>query len=98
MVAAPVHFRYGWGRNPLANLQAQGNKDLPFPTQRSDDWAIGEVPLGVLDPAVDGKGALTGEQLRRLQQALRQDDRRRKVAEAQAVLRELGEGAAGGKQ
>lgn len=91
MVQTPVHFRYAFGRNPLANLQALGNKDLPFPTQRSDDWSIGEVPRGVLDAAVDGKGALTGEQTRRLQQALRQDDVRRRVAAARALLRAQGD-------
>lgn len=40
MVSEPIHFRYGWGRDPLANLQAVGNKDLPFATQRSDDWKM----------------------------------------------------------
>ena len=37
--------RYAWGRNPLANLQVTGNKDLPFATQRSDDWKMEQVPL-----------------------------------------------------
>ncbi|MBL8724595.1 MAG: hypothetical protein JNK49_11140 [Planctomycetes bacterium] len=101
MVRAPIHFRYGFGRNPLANLQALGNKDLPFPTQRSDDWALGEVPLGALDAAVDGRGALTREQTRRLQQALRQDDVRRRVEAARALLQAQGAGPGGnsdGKQ
>ena len=90
LVPAPRHFRYAWGRNPLANLQAIGNKDLPFATQRSDDWDMGEVPLGVLGDGVDGKGALTGAQQNRVRQALRHEDVRRKVAEAEAVLRAHG--------
>ena len=53
MVPEPIHFRYAWGRNPLGNLQATGNKDLPFATQRSDDWKMEEVPLGVLGDEVD---------------------------------------------
>ncbi len=44
MVPEPVHFRYAWGRNPLANLQAIGNNDLPFATQRSDTWRMEESP------------------------------------------------------
>ena len=44
-VSAPIHFRYAWGRNPMGNLQAAGNKDLPFATQRSDDWKIENVPF-----------------------------------------------------
>jgi sialate O-acetylesterase len=87
LVPAPKHFRYAWGRNPLANLQATGNKDLPFATQRSDDWDMRDVPLGVLGEGGNGKGALTSAQLNRLRQALRQEDVRRRVAEAEAVLR-----------
>jgi sialate O-acetylesterase len=90
LVPAPQHFRYAFGRNPLANLQATGNKDLPFAAQRSDDFGIGEVPLGVLGDGVDGKGALTPAQQNRVRAALRQQDMRRKVAEAEAVLREYG--------
>jgi sialate O-acetylesterase len=90
LVEKPLHFRYAWGRNPLANLQATGNKDLPLAAQRSDDWGLGEVPLGVLGDGVDGKGPLTGAQLQRVREALRQEDLRRRVAEAEAVLREHG--------
>lgn len=95
LVPSPQHFRYGWGRNPLANVQALGNKDLPFATQRSDDWGMGEVPLGVLGEGWDGKAALTGGQTNQVRKALRQEDVRRRVAEAEAVLREHGGGAAG---
>lgn len=87
LVAAPQHFRYGWGRNPLANLQAVGNKDLPFATQRSDDWALGEVPLGALTG--DVRGMLTGAQTNQLRQVLRREDVRRRRAEAEAVLRQF---------
>lgn len=43
-VPDPIHFRYAWGRNPMGNLQAAGNNDLPFATQRSDDWRMENVP------------------------------------------------------
>ena len=74
MVPAPIHFRYAWGRNPLANLQATGNKDLPFATQRSDDWKMEEVPLGV-----------AGNQSKVIQ-ALREQDRQRRLKEAELFI------------
>ncbi len=43
-VPRPIHFRYAWGRNPMGNLQAADHNDLPFATQRSDDWKMEEVP------------------------------------------------------
>jgi sialate O-acetylesterase len=88
LVPAPKHFRYAWGRNPLGNVQATGNKDLPLPAQRSDDWDMGDVPLGVLGADWNGMAPLTGAQRNRVLQALRAEDVRRRVAEAEAVLRE----------
>lgn len=84
MVPAPIHFRYAWGRNPLANLQATGNKDLPFATQRSDDWRMEEVPLGVFDEE-------TAEPLSRgdrgkIIQALREQDKLRGLKEAERTI------------
>ena len=89
LVPKPEHFRYAWGRSPLANLQAVDNKDLPFATQRSDHWAMGEVPLDVLGPGVDGTGALSRAQWNRIRDVLRQEDVRRRVAEARAVLEQF---------
>jgi sialate O-acetylesterase len=93
LVPSPKHFRYGWGRNPLANLQAMGNKDLPFAAQRSDDWDMGEVPLGVLGADWKREVPLEGGQRNRVLQALRQEDVRRRVAEAEAVLRDYAGGS-----
>lgn len=95
LVPAPQHFRYGWGRSPLANVQAVDNKDLPLPTQRSDDWAIGEVPRDVLGAGVDGSGSLSRQQWNRVREALKQDDVRRRVAEAKATLAKFGDAVDG---
>lgn len=84
MVPHPIHFRYGWGRNPLANLQATGNKDLPFATQKSDDWRLEEVPAGVLNEPV--KLPLSRQDNARILEALRQQDRQRRTAEARLWL------------
>jgi sialate O-acetylesterase len=89
MVPNPTHFRYAWGRNPLANLQATGNKDLPFATQRSDDWPMEEVPLGVLGDNVTRP--LSRSDRSRIIRALREQDRERRFQEAQQVIEAKGE-------
>jgi sialate O-acetylesterase len=88
MVSNPIHFRYAWGRNPLANLQAIGNKDLPFATQKSDNWRMEEVPLGILDGSPDLP--LSRENGDRIIRALREQDKARRIKEAQSVLNSAG--------
>ena len=84
MVPTPIHFRYAWGRNPLANLQATGNKDLPFATQRSDSWRAEETPLGVLGEEVELP--ISRRDRNKIIQALRRQDQQRKTIEAQQLL------------
>ncbi|MGA0867778.1 MAG: hypothetical protein ACO3UM_02520 [Planctomycetota bacterium] len=84
LVAAPVHFRYAWGRNPLANLQASANLDLPFATQRSDDWDMLDVPLGVLDEAMQKRPDRA--QMNHIRSVLQKEDERRRVDQARRVL------------
>jgi sialate O-acetylesterase len=84
MASEPIHFRYGWGRNPLANLQAVGNKDIPFPTQRSDDWRMEEVPRGVLGDGVS-LPLSRGDQ-NKIIQALRDQDTARRLQDAERLI------------
>lgn len=84
MVPEPVHYRYAWARSPMGNLQAQGHTDIPFATQRSDDWPLANVPLGVLGdeaPAQIDRG-----QRRKIQAALEREDLRRRVMEAKTLI------------
>lgn len=87
MVPQPIHFRYASGRNPLANLQAEANKDLPFATQRSDDWPLHTVPLGILPE--DLKPPYAGPDIQKLRLALREMDNQRRLAEARQTIEEL---------
>ena len=89
MVPQPIHFRYAWGRNPLGNLQATRNKDLPFATQRSDDWRMEEVPLGVLGDAATLP--ISRSDRNRIIQALREQDEQRRLHEAKQVIEENGD-------
>jgi len=91
MVRKPIHFRYAWGRNPLANLQATGNKDLPFATQRSDDWRMEEVPLGALGDEVTLP--ISRGDRNTIIQALREQDNARRLQEAKQILEANGEAA-----
>lgn len=89
MVQKPVHYRFAWARNPLANLQASGNKDLPLGTQRSDDWPMHTVPLGVLPEDIElpiDRGSRG-----KLLNALKQQDRARRLQEAQSIIQMLGQ-------
>lgn len=87
MVPNPTHYRYAWGRNPLANLQVIGNKDLPFATQKSDDWRMEHVPAGVLKE--DVRLPLSRPDSNRITEALREQDRLRRLAEARQVIESL---------
>ena len=85
-VPKPVHFRYAWGRNPMGNLQSSDQNDLPFATQRSDNWKMEEVPVRfTVDDSVPAR-----DQARRIRnealQALRLDDLGRRLREAQAFI------------
>jgi sialate O-acetylesterase len=89
MVEQPVHFRYAWARNPLANLQMSGNKDLPIGTQRSDNWPMHTVPLGVLDEEIELP--MSRGDRGKLLKALREMDRQRQLTEAQRIIQVLGQ-------
>lgn len=84
MVSKPTHYRYAWGRSPLGNLQAYRMSDVPFATQRSDDWPLEATPLGVFDGDVPAK--LDGGQRRKLINALKDIDQERRRFLAEQLL------------
>lgn len=88
MVPKPIHYRYAWGRSPLGNLQADRMTDIPFATQRSDDWSLENVPLGVHDKKVEKK--LDRKQQRQLIDALRKQDIERILNEAERLKKAAG--------
>jgi sialate O-acetylesterase len=83
MVPNPVHYRYAWGRSPLGNLQADRMTDIPFATQRSDNWSLENVPLGLHEEEVTEK--LDRQQQRRQIEALRKQDIARILFEAETL-------------
>lgn len=83
MVSQPVHYRYAWARSPLGNLQADRMTDIPFATQRSDDWSLETVPLGVNEEGLTEK--LDRKQKQKQVEALRKQDVERILLEAEAL-------------
>jgi sialate O-acetylesterase len=85
-VPEPIHFRYAWGRNPMGNLQSAGNNDLPFATQRSDDWRMEDVPVQLTGfdnlPPKDFARRANHES----KKALQLDDLGRRLKEAQTLI------------
>ena len=84
----PIHFRYAWGRNPMGNLQSADHNDLPFATQRSDDWRMENAPVkltGFDDLAPKDFARRANHES---QKALRLDDLGRRLKEAQALIDE----------
>ncbi len=88
MVPDPVHYRYAWGRSPLGNLQASRITDIPFATQRSDDWPLENIPRDVLDEAPVN---LDRGQRRKLQEALQKQDLQRRLHEAEELIEASGQ-------
>lgn len=90
MVPNPIHYRYAWARSPLGNLQTGRMSDVPIATQRSDDWALENFPLGLLgndsqaeDQTVPPK--LDRRQRRTQVEALQKMDLERKRMELRAI-------------
>jgi sialate O-acetylesterase len=88
MVPEPVAYRYAWGRSPLANIKAEGDFNLvPLATQRSDDWPMLSVPLGVV--AEDADMPPSRADMGKLTSALREMDKDRRLREAELTIQEL---------
>ena len=88
MVPKPVHYRYAWARSPMGNLQAHGNTDVPLATQRSDHWSMKDVYEAVTGKKSRSDGSLERGERRELTEALRAEDVRRRIVEAEALIRE----------
>jgi len=88
LVGEPVHFRYAWGRNPLANLKTSDHTDIPFATQRSDDWTLADTYELHTGKKCAIPGILNGKETRELVASLRMADLGRRIAAAKSLLNE----------
>ena len=85
MVSKPVHYRYAWARSPMGNLQSHHNSDIPLATQRSDGWALEQIPLGIFGDTPPEKN--NRSQRGKLMQALRKIDLERRIRQAEELLK-----------
>ncbi len=92
MVSAPVHYRYAWARSPMGNLQAAGNSDIPFATQRSDTWSMTDTYQALTGKGSKSPGALDRAERREFTETLKAEDTRRRLAEAEALIHENRDG------
>jgi sialate O-acetylesterase len=88
-VPEPVHYRYAWARNPLANIV--NSRQIPIATQRSDDWILEETPVKFPTPK-DMPEAVAGKSVAGLiRKELELADTERRIQEAEATIAELKE-------
>ncbi len=86
-VAEPVHYRYAWARNPMANLV--NNQGVPLATQRSDDWILEQTPLPLEIPeGMDARQAARWASGQQRKELVRIDTLRR-LRDAEATVQEL---------
>lgn len=87
-VPEPVYFRYAWARNPLETLKSSDLSNLPFDTQRNDSFTLADMYEIYTGKKPATPGELNRGETNELINALKAEDRKRRVAEAKALLNE----------
>ncbi len=84
LVSEPIHYRYAWGRNPMANVMISDGRygRAPLPTLRSDNWRLTEIPVE-LNPELSHR-----QRVGQLRKMLKDSDSERRQTEAQQLLQE----------
>ena len=86
LVPNPIHYRFAWGRNPMGNLRMVFIKDLPFATQRSDNWTVAGMYENYTGKKSAVPGQVHGGEAEELKQELKAADLERRIYEARALL------------
>lgn len=88
-VSKPMHYRYAWARNPMANVT--NSQHVPLASQRSDDWRLEETPVHFPTPpgmtAAEAAKPLRGL----LTKELELNDIERRIKEAETTITNLKE-------
>jgi hypothetical protein len=85
LVAEPVYYRHAWGRNPLANLKADG---IPLDTLRNDNWTVADMYEIYTGKKSAIPNILNGGEVRELTKALKAEDVKRRLKEAETFIME----------
>ena len=86
-VPEPVHYRYAWARNPMANIV--NSRGIPLATQRSDAWILEETPRKIPVPEGLSPDAARRYVAGRLRKELELADLERRIQEAEAEIAAL---------
>ena len=85
LVAEPVYYRHAWGRNPLANLKADG---IPLDVLRNDNFTVADMYEIYTGKKSATPNILDGVEFRDLRNALRAEDVKRRLKEAETFIKE----------
>ncbi len=85
LVPEPVYYRHAWGRNPLANLKADG---IPLDTLRNDNFTVADLYQIYTGKKSAIPNILNGAERRELTNALKAEDTKRRRNEAETFLKE----------
>ena len=85
LVAEPVYYRHAWGRNPLANLKASG---IPLDTLRNDNFTVADMYEIYTGKNSAKPNILDGVEHRELTNALKAEDVKRRLHEAETFLKD----------
>ncbi len=88
-VPEPVHYRYAWARNPMANIA--NDRQVILPAQRSDDWLLEETPLKFPTPPGMSANDAGSRARAQLMKELEINDIERRIKEAEATITRLQE-------
>jgi len=84
-VPQPVYYRHAWGRNPLANLKADG---IPLDTLRNDNFSIADMYEIYTGKKSATPNVLNRAEARELSRALMAEDLKRRLKEAEMFIKE----------
>ena len=85
LVAEPVYYRHAWGRNPLANVKADG---IPLDTLRNDNFTVADMYEIYTGKKSATPNILNGGEFRELTNALKAGDVKRRLNEAETFIKE----------
>jgi len=88
-VPEPVHYRYAWARNPMANVT--NHRQVPLAAQRSDEWRMEETPVKFPVPPGTPEAMAARPLRRNILRELELDETERRIKEAEATIAKLKE-------
>ncbi len=85
LVAEPVYYPHGWGRNPLANLKADG---IPLHVLRNDNFTVADMYEIYTGKKSATPNILDGVEFRDLRNAFKAEDVKHRLKEAEDFIKE----------